>query len=76
MWGWPYLTYLCGVILSKKVQISPLHATTATRDQIIEEVNAIPCHTFSRSVPNCRKRLQKCVDADGRHLRNIIFQKC
>ncbi|XP_039282936.1 neurexin-3-like [Nilaparvata lugens] len=50
------------------------HTLAMLKQRIIDEVNAIPRDMCARAAENFRDRLQQCIDANGRHLQDIIFK--
>ncbi|XP_031357888.1 uncharacterized protein LOC116181640 [Photinus pyralis] len=79
--GWPARSpdlsicdyFLWGYLKEKVFKRRP-HTIAELRQRIIEEVNAIPRDICARATENFRHRLQQCVDANGRHLSDIIFK--
>lgn len=79
--GWPARSpdlsicdfFLWGYLKEKVFKRRP-HTLPQLRERIIEEVNAIPHDMCARAVQNFRDRLQQCIDANGRHLEDIIFK--
>jgi len=51
------------------------HTIEDLKQKITEEVEAIPVETCRKSYESFRDRLQQCIDADGRHLGDIIFKR-
>jgi hypothetical protein len=49
--------------------------TEELKQNIREEVAAIPPTMLQRVMQNFQKRLQGCVDNNGRHLTETIFRK-
>lgn len=79
--GWPARSpdlsicdfFLWGYLKEKVFKSRP-HTLPELRERITEEVNAIPRDMCRRAVQNFRERLHQCLEADGRHLKDIIFK--
>jgi hypothetical protein len=79
--GWPAQSpdlsicdfFLWGYLKEKVFKHHP-HTLPELKEQIIEEVNAIPHEMCERAVQSYRDRLQQCVAAKGRQLEDIIFK--
>ena len=65
--------FLWGYIKEKVFKHRP-HTLEELKDRIREEITAIPIEMCRRAVENFRIRLQECIAADGRHLRDILFK--
>lgn len=65
--------FLWGYLKEKVFKHRP-QTLVELRARIVEEVNAVPREMCIRADNSFRKRLQKCIDADGRHLADIIFK--
>lgn len=80
--GWPARSpdlsmcdfFLSGYLKDKVFRHRP-HTIEDLKQKITEEIEAIPVETCRKSYESFRDRLQQCIDADGRHLRNIIFKQ-
>ena len=44
------------------------------KDNIREEIAAIPAEMLAKTMENAAKRAQNAINASGGHLRDIIFQ--
>lgn len=79
--GWPARSpdlsicdfFLWGYLKEKVFKHRP-HTIPELRERIREEVNAIPLDMCQRAIQNFRERLQQCIAANGRHLKDIIFK--
>lgn len=65
--------FLWGYLKEKVFKHRP-HTLPELRERIVEEVNAIPRDMCERAARSFRNRLQQCIDANGRHLGDIIFK--
>lgn len=80
--GWPARSpdlsmcdfFLWGYLKDKVFRHRP-HIIEDLKQKITEEVEAIPVETCRKSYESFRDRLQQCIDADGRHLGDIIFKQ-
>ena len=79
--GWPARSpdlsicdYFLWGYLKDKVFRSRPHTLAELKERITDEVNAIPRDMCARAARNFWDRLQQCIDANGRHLQDIIFK--
>lgn len=66
-WLWGYL--------KSKVYLRRPRTIEELKENIRNEITAIPMGTLQRVMGNLRNRLEQCVRSEGRHLSEVIFHK-
>ncbi|CAJ0967081.1 unnamed protein product [Ranitomeya imitator] len=66
--------YLASVIYYSKVCLNRPNTLEDLRNNIEAEIGRIPVDMLVRVHENFRKRMQQCVDSEGRHLPDTLFK--
>lgn len=60
--------------LKSKVYINKPRTLEDLKNSIRQEIEAVPNEMLERAVRNFQKRIHICIQQEGRHLKDIIFQ--
>ena len=60
--------------LKSKVYVNKPRIVAELKDNIREEIAAIPTEMLAKTMENAAKRAQNAINARGGHLRDIIFK--
>jgi len=71
----PHLTppdYFLWGYLKGRVYRNKLRTTDALKANITEEIHAVTAEVLARTFQNMARRVQSCLDANGRHFQHML----